>query len=105
MICPAHEIADRSVCCGSWCDWNPCSLTFGVSDKGVISSHSALRASRTGLQGKPPASFLVCGSHRLRLGDALLHSPKNPPSNDLLVCGNLGHSGGCHHNPIVETGQ
>src|SRR5246127_4191939 len=39
-------------------------------DKGFISSHSALRASRTGLHGKPPASLLRSGNHRLRLGGA-----------------------------------
>ncbi|MGA9915538.1 MAG: hypothetical protein WBR17_23725, partial [Paraburkholderia sp.] len=36
--------------------------TFGGSDKALISSHSALRASRMGLHGKPGASFNAVGA-------------------------------------------
>ncbi|MFM0205756.1 hypothetical protein PQR53_38815, partial [Paraburkholderia fungorum] len=38
-----------------------------MSDKALISAHSALRASRIGLHGKPAASFARGGSYRLRL--------------------------------------
>ena len=68
--------------------WNPGPRTFRVSDKGLISSHSALRASRTGLHGKPRASVEVRGGRRLRLGDAPPHSPRTPSSNDMSVRGN-----------------
>ena len=63
----------------------------GVSDKGIISSHSALRVSRTGMHGKPGASVARHRDQRLRLGDAPPHSPGNPTSNHISVCCNYRH--------------
>ena len=55
------------------------------------------------MQGKPRASVEVCGSRRLRLGEALMHSPGTRTSNDLPVSRNQGHGAGAAAVPITTA--
>ena len=54
------------------------------------------------MHGKPGASFKICGSHRLRLGEAPLHSPRNPRLKRYV--GVLNHRpASLHPAPIPTT--
>ena len=100
-----------------WSIWNLCLRTFYFSDKAVIlpaalraprrcftkpmgrtrfphhPSRLALRARRNGLPGKPGASFVRGGGHRLRLGEALLCASANyHPERNVGTTLSVGHA-------------